>query len=310
MNVCILVLNYNGVDLLEKYLPSFERAVRASRHSCRLAVIDNASSDASLKILKNDFPEVAVHVMRENKVLCAYNEVAAKLTDEILIFMNNDIRVEEGFVDPLVAPFLREEKVFFVTPKCLAADGRYEGNKTRGRVRFGVYWSTALYPGYEKEINRPGPTLQGGFGAFERNKFLELGGYDDLYLPGRLEDADLCFRAYKREWKCLYEPASVVFHEGGVSFHKVFGPRRTLVINWRNTFLFMWKNLSDKLILLECAFWLPVRLLWSILSGNSELFLGYLEALPLKKEAKKRKEILKRSELLQSVPDCKIFAEV
>ena len=310
VKVAVLILNYNGAELLRNYLPSFQKAARASTYSCRLAVIDNASSDASAEILKNNFPDVAVHALSANKVLCAYNEVAAKLTDDILIFMNNDIRVEESFVDPLVAPFLRDEKVFFVTPKCLAADGRYEGNKTRGRMRFGVYWSTALFPGYQSQIDRPGSTLHGGFGAFDRRKFLEINGYDDLYLPGRLEDADLCFRAYKREWRCLYEPASVVFHEGGMSFHKVFGPRRTLVINWRNTFLFMWKNLSDRLLILKAIFWLPARLLWSLISGKTELFFGFLEALPLYGEARKRREVLKRSGFFKSVPDRKIFAEV
>ena len=307
MKVAVLILNYSGADLLRKYLPSFQKAVQASSHNCRLIVIDNASTDASLDILKKEFPDVAVHALGDNRVLCAYNEVMSRIDDEIVLFMNNDIRAEEGCVDPLVAPFLKDEKVFFTTPKCLGPTGRYEGNKTRGTVRFGLFGATAIYPGHEADIDRPGVTFQGGFGAFDRKKFLALGGYDDLFLPGRLEDADICFRAFKRGWVCLYEPASVVHHEGGVSFHKIYGPRKTLVINWRNTFLFMWKNLSDKLLVLRCSFWLPARLLGSILTGKLEIFEGYLEARALKKEARQRKEILRREGLLGTVSDRKIF---
>ncbi len=218
--------------------------------------------------------------------------------------MNNDIEVDPAFIDPLIEPFLKDPSVFFVTPKCLSMDKkRYEGNKSKGSIRFGVYWSTAVYPGYQNDIDRPGPTLQGGFGAFDRKKFLGLGGYDDLYLPGRLEDADICFRAYKRGWKCLYEPGSVVYHEGGVSFHRIFGARQTLVINWRNTFLFMWKNFSDWRIFLKFLFWLPARLGYSLLSGKPELFWGFVLAVPRLGEALKRKRRLRKEGWLSAVPD-------
>lgn len=310
MKVNILLLNYNGKDLLAKNLPSFLEAQKESRHFCRLGVVDNRSSDGSVEFLKKGFPGVEVYPAAENRVLCSYNEVAGNVEDDILIFMNNDIKVDAGFVDPLVEPFLNDPSVFFVTPRCLGNDGQYEGNKTRAFVRFGLFGSTAIYPGYEKEVDQAGPTFQGGFGAFDRKKFLELGGYDDLFLPGRLEDADICFRAHKRGWVCLYEPKSAVYHEGGVSFHKVFGPNRTLTINSRNTFLFMWKNLSDRLLILSVIFWLPARLFWSLISGKKEVFLGFLEALPLRGEARKRRDALKRSGFFKSVPDRKIFAEV
>ena len=312
MNVHILILNYNGASLLERHLGSFAAAMDRSIHDCRLSVVDNASVDPSREIFQK-FQNDRFHwiSMSQNRILCAYNEVAEKLDDDILILMNNDIEVDPGFIDPLVEPFLKDSSVFFVTPKCLSADKkRYEGNKTKASIRFGVYWATAIYPGHESEIERPGPTLQGGFGAFDRNKFLALGGYDDLYLPGRLEDADICFRAYKRGWQCLYEPKSVVYHEGGVSFQKVFGARKTLVINWRNTFLFMWKNFSNPAIFLKFFFWLPARLGYSLLSGKPEFFLGFVSAIPRLGEALKRKRRLRREGWLSSVPDSAILESV
>ena len=308
MKVHILILNYDGAELLERYLPSFLVAVGRSSHSCRLSVIDNASSDASRDVVGRFGKKVEWIPLSENRVLCAYNEVARDLDDEVLIFMNNDIEVDPGFIDSLVRPFPKEKDVFFVTPRCLSKDGKtYEGNKTRGAVRYGVYWSTALYPGYEKDIEKPGLTLQGGFGAFDRKKFLALGGYDDLYLPGRLEDADLCFRAYKRGWVCLYEPSSVVYHAGGVSFHKRFGPKKTLAINWRNTFLFMLKNLAGPATFFQFIFWLPAHFIYSLLTARMEFIQGFWAAIPLFTSALERRRKLKREGYFGRISDRLIF---
>jgi GT2 family glycosyltransferase len=292
----IVLLNYNGKALLEKYIPSFEKAIACSRFSCELWVLDNCSRDGSVEWLKNRFPAVKVFEARENRVLCSYNDFAAEVKRDVLIFMNNDIGVDENFIDPLIEPFTRDETVFFVTPKCFSvADQRYEGNKTKAGVRYGVFWAASIYPGYEKETELLSRSFQGGFGAFDRQKFLQLGGYDDLYLPGRLEDADICFRAQKRGWKVLYAPKSVVYHEGGTSFHKRFGIKKTLVINWRNTFLFMWKNLSDRTNFLSWPLWALPRMGYALLRGQWELPVGFFQALPRFSEARSRRRAAKKS---------------
>jgi N-acetylglucosaminyl-diphospho-decaprenol L-rhamnosyltransferase len=311
VTVNVLVLNYNGRTLLEKYLPSLAEAVSRSKFRCRLGVIDNRSNDDSVEYLKKAFPGVDVHEAKENRVLCSYNDVAASVREEIVLFMNNDIRVEPDFIDPLVEPFRKDPETFFVTPRCLSMkDGSYEGSRTRGRIRFGVFWSSAIFPGHEEGILRPGPTFAGGFGAFDRKKFLELDGYDDLYLPGRLEDADLCFRAQRKGWKCLYAPQSVVYHEGGTSFHRAFGVKRTLVINWRNTFLFMVKNLGTPKLVAMFFFWLPLRLIYSLVSLKPEFALGYFQAMPLFERARERRRATEGERRSAAVGENAIFARV
>ena len=292
MKVRVLVLNYNGEPLLKRYLPSLVSAVKRSSHECSLSVVDNASTDSSRQTAAQ--MGVGWVPMNKNRVLCAYNEAAKQFDEDVLIFMNNDIEVEEDFIDPLIAPFQKDPDVFFVTMRCLSlGDKRYEGNKTRARVRYGVFWSSAVYPGHEKDVDKPGPTAHGGFGAFDRKKFLELGGYDDLYLPGRLEDADICLRARRKGWRCLYEPASVVYHEGGVSFHKRFGVRQTLVINWRNTYLFMVKNFSGGQLVVFFVFWLPARMAYSTLTWKPEQIVGFFRAVPLLGRAWQRRGMMK-----------------
>ncbi len=310
MKAHVLILNYNGAELLKRYLPSFIAAGDHASTPCVVSVIDNASADESKGVVRSFGGKVGWMPMKENRVLCSYNDAAKALSDDILIFMNNDIEADPGFIDPLMRPFVEDPDVFFVTPKCFGSDRRtYEGNKTRGRVRFGIYWSTALYPGHEMTVDTPGFTMAGGFGAFDRKKFLSLDGYDDLYLPGRLEDTDICLRAQKTGWKCLYAPGSVVYHQGGVSFHKRFGLRKTLVINWRNTFLFMWKNLSASTLFVS-ALWLPLRFAYSLVSLKPELFMGFLEALPRLPKALAKRNQLKQSSLPDRVREREIFARV
>lgn len=311
LSVRILSLNYNGHDLLRKYLPALVEAATRSSYRCAVSVIDNCSSDGSVEMLRREFSGVDVFVAPDNRVLCSYNDAARRYEEDILILMNNDIRVEPDFVDALVRPFEQDGSVFFVTPRCLSmADGSYEGNRTQARIRKGLFWASSKFEGYEGGIERPGWTFQGGFGAFDRSKFLELGGYDDLYLPGRLEDADLCFRAQKMGWKCLYEPDSVVHHEGGTSFHRKFGRQGTLVINWRNTFLFMFKNLSDRGYWVSFVLWLPVRLAHSLMTFRPEVFMGFVTALPHIGRALERRRKLRNAGMLTRIPDREIFLRV
>lgn len=137
--------------------------------------------------------------------------------------------------------------------------------------------------------------MQSGYGAFDRKKFLLLGGYDDLFLPGRLEDSDLCFRAWKMGWKGYYVPDSIIYHKGAASFIKRFGKRTTLEIAHRNSFLFVWKNITDPVLLFEHAILLPARLILAALKGQWEFLSGFLKALkflPIVIEKRKKETLV------------------
>lgn len=291
MRVEIVILNFNGGDLFLECLPSFVEAVKRSRYSPRLVVLDNGSTDGSEKEAVRRHPEIRLVYAPSNRILCSYNDYLKDSDSDIAVLMNNDIRVDPGFLDPLVSPFEGDPETFMVTSRCLNYDGSaYEGGITQFRMRYGIFWASSRFPGHESRIGFPSPTMAAGYGAFRRLQFLKLGGYDDLYLPGRLEDTDLCFRAWKRGWKLLYEPSSVIYHKGGVSFHKHFGVWKTLRINHRNSFLFIWKNLRDPVYLLTHIFLLPFRLLFALLRGQTEFLAGFLDALPLFPRALKRRK--------------------
>ena len=270
MLIHLLVLNYNGQHLLGECLPSVLAAAAASRHRCRVAVIDNDSIDDSVEWLTGHFPQVAI-IRRPNRGLCSLNDVVPDLAGPAAILLNNDVKLDVGCIDPLVAPLVEQgpdarSSCFMTAPLCWRFDGRtYEGFKTAVRWRWGLVQATALYPGHESTIHRAGLTASAGAVlAVDRRKFAALGGFDPLFLPGRLEDLDFAFRGYLAGYHARYVPEAVAYHRGMATFGEVFGHHGCDRLALRNTLLFQWKNLRHPAHLGRQLVGLPVRLLLDI----------------------------------------------
>ncbi len=248
MNVDLVVLNFNGRGLLRQCLPSIVEAAAASRHVCRVVVIDNASTDGSVDFLRKQFPEIRVEQC-QNRGLCSYNSVLPRLDSRVAVLLNNDIRLEPRAVDPLVEPLTpsgmhAESRCYMAAPQCRSwGSGDYEGLKTAVRWRWGLIQATAMYDGHQRHTQRPGLTASAGaVMAVERELFLHLGGFDPLFLPGRLEDLDFAFRAYQQGYVAEYVPRSVAFHAGQATFAREFGTAGCDHLALRNTLLLQWKN--------------------------------------------------------------------
>ena len=278
MKVKIIILNYNGESLIPECLPSIIKAKNASLNDVKLTVIDNDSDDSSVSILRQ-YKEIDI-VEHENRVFCSFNDIVADSESDIVILLNNDIKVEEDFIDPLINTFEEHPDAFFVGPKVFTFDGkRYEGTLAKWWIDKGVFKSSSRFPGYESLIDSPNYTAQAGFGAFRRDRFLELGGYDELYLPGIMEDADLCYRAWKKGYRGYYQPKSRMYHKSQSAFNAKFGRYAILKMSHRNTYLFMWKNITDAGILLNSILYLLPRLLFALVRGKFEIPLGFFSAL-------------------------------
>lgn len=255
-SIHLLVLNFNGRDLLAECLPSVVRAANRSRHACQVAVVENSSTDDSLALLKSRFPEVAVF-RRPNRGLCSYNDVLAELDSPVVVLLNNDIKLAADCVDRLVEPLLAEangqsadetqggRRCFLTAPLCWQFDGcTYEGLQTAVRWRHGLVQALSDYPGHERLLFTARRTASAGaVMAVDRQMFLSLGGFDPLYLPGRLEDLDLVFRGYMSGYEARYVPAAVAYHKGEATFRRVYGAEGSRRLALRNTLLFQWKNL-------------------------------------------------------------------
>ncbi len=275
ISVALVVLNYNGRSLLQAYLPSVLEAAARSRHACQVWVLDNASTDDSLAWLAQHYPQVNVW-QAPNLGLASYNDLLARLDVPVVVLLNNDIRMAAGALDPLVEPLARQlvlashQRPWFMTaPCCWLADGTaYEGFRTAVAWRWGIVQATARFPGHAAGIDCRGPTASAGaVMAVDRESFVRLGGFDALYAPGRLEDLDLCYRAFMAGQECLYVPDSVVWHRGQATFDAVLGSEQTLALALRNTILFQWKHLRHPWHVLRFAAAQPLRLAYDLLTA-------------------------------------------
>ena len=275
----ILVLNYDGRALLEECLPSVVEAARRSPVPCRVTVVDNGSTDGSPEALARDWPEVGV-VREPNRGLASFNAVLARLHEPVVLLLNNDVKLEADAVGPLLATFDRQSDALFAAPLCWTFDGlEYEGMRTRVRTRFGLVQGLCRVPGHESLVDRPDLTASAGpVLAVDRRKFLELGGYDPIYFPGRIEDLDLSFRGWMAGWRGYYVPRSVAYHRGFGSFGPAFGREGCERLAARNTLLFAWKNLSGWRLAEHLA-WLPARLAFALAARRSAFAPALFEAL-------------------------------
>ncbi len=288
----ILVLNYNGRELLGECLPSVVEAARRSPVPCRVTVVDNGSTDGSLETLARDWPGVGVEV-EPNRGLASFNVALARMAEPVVLLLNNDVKLAPDAVGPLLETFDRHPDALFAAPACWTFDGlEYEGMRTRVRTRFGLVQGLCRVPGHEAWVDRPDLTASAGpVLAVDRSKFLALGGYHPIYFPGRIEDLDLGFRGWMAGWRGYYVPESVAYHKGFGSFGPAFGRAGCDLLAARNTLLFAWKNLCGPRLAAHLA-WLPARLAFALASRRPGFALALIEALGRLGEVRRARQAL------------------
>lgn len=274
----ILVLNYNGRAWLEECLPSVREAAARAPVPCPVTVVDNGSSDDSCDWLARRWPDVQI-LSEENLGLASFNRVLARMDEPVVLLLNNDIKLEPDAVGPLLESFTAHDDALFSAPLCWTFDGRsYEGMRTRVRTRFGLVQGMCRVPGHEDLVKRPDLTAAAGpVLAVDRRRFLEIGGYDPIFFPGRLEDLDLGFRGWMAGYRGYYVPESIAYHRGFGTFESELGPARSDRLARRNTLIFMWKNTSGPR-LLRHLLWLPVRLVAALAQGRLDAAAAMVEA--------------------------------
>jgi GT2 family glycosyltransferase len=165
----------------------------------------------------------------------------------VVLLLNNDVRLHPECVAPLVEHFA-DPSVFAVTGKLFSQDERQfcNGGKV-ARFRRGM-WST-----YQNYDVRPGAppgrrllsfTAIGAFSAFDREKFLAVGGFDPLAIM--VEDVEISYRAWKRGWWVLYEPRSLAYHDASQTMDRRYRRRTLDKLSRRSRMLMHWTLLHDR----------------------------------------------------------------
>jgi len=211
--------------------------------------------------------------MPENNRLYSYNYVIRDCSNDYVILLNNDVRVSKNYLAPLLKYF-DDRDVFAVMPRI---DSGILAEQYISRC-VGEFRRGTLGTGRQKGIMGAGYSLYVHCASvYDRKKFIELGGLDKLYWPEYFAEADICYLAWLRGWKVLFEPESSVFHVGDQTIGKGIDSSQKVRIHTRGGMIFFLKNITDKKMLASWAFWSFLRFGRAMLCGNKSVYKGYLD---------------------------------
>lgn len=231
---------------IEGLRTALEAARRASPALLERAVVVDDSGDGRVAAaLQPDFRTVRWRVHEANQGFGrTANEAVAAVPADIAVLMNDDA---ELLTDP--APALKrafhDPTLFAVTFRAERADGSLREGAKRLAWSFGfprVLHNERDQHAAGPDGARPSDYAVGGHAAFQRERFLELGGFDPLYEPFYWEDVDLSRRALGREWRIIYRPECRVRHAGESAIRSAHDTERIREITQRNRLLFAWRH--------------------------------------------------------------------
>lgn len=275
--VSFVIPNYKKTPLI-KHLP---KVIKACPSGSEIIVVDDCSPDDTVPYLKKHFPKVRVIKNKINQRFgqsCNIGIKAAK--NNLVILINSDVAPKPNFLKPLIKHF-KDPKMFAVG--CLEIQTVNNKKEISGRnkcqfKRGLVIHSSVKITNLKKAVKNC--WASGGSMMLDRDKFLELNGFDSLYKPAYWEDIDLSWVAREKHgYKVIFEPKSQVFHNHETTNTSVFGKKKIEIMAARNQLLFIWKNIRG-LKLLKHFLWLPYHLTFTTVRTKGVFLLAFIKASP------------------------------
>jgi GT2 family glycosyltransferase len=274
--IAVVILNWNGAKLLEQFLPS----VLAFSDEATIYVADNASTDASIEVIKSQFPSVKIIQNTGNFGYAkGYNDALQEVEEEFYALVNSDIEVTENWLTPVLYLFESQPKTAIIQPKLLDYKKKthfeYAGAAGGFIDKFGYpFCRGRIFETLEEDQNQYDDELEifwatGACFFIRKDVFRELNGFDADFFAHQ-EEIDLCWRAFNLGYQTKYTSKSVVYHVGGATLNEG-NPMKTY-LNFRNSLLMLTKNLP-KNQLLPILF---IRLILDGLAGIQFIFKGKL----------------------------------
>lgn len=253
MKLAVVILNWNGAQLLEQFLPK----IIAYSSGVDLYVADNASTDASISLLKNQFPAVKIIQNSANFGFAqGYNEALKSVDADIYALVNSDVEVTENWLAPIMETFKKEPITAIIQPKILDYKNKekfeYAGAAGGFIDKYGYpFCRGRIFENLEQDLGQYNNSIEifwaSGACFFIRSEvFHALNGFDSDFFAHQ-EEIDLCWRAFNKRYVAKFIPNSVVYHVGGATLDQG-SPLKTF-LNFRNSLFMLTKNLPKNKLL-------------------------------------------------------------
>ncbi|SHM67890.1 glycosyltransferase family 2 protein [Flavobacterium xinjiangense] len=285
MKIAVVILNWNGVQLLEQFIPS----VVEYSPEATIYLADNASTDDSISFVMANFPSVKIVKNDSNSGFAGgYNEALKHIDADVYALINSDIEVTKNWLQPIIKAFENESQTAIIQPKILDFKSKeyfeYAGAAGGFIDKYGYpYCRGRIFDTLEKDNGQYNDNCEifwaSGACFFIRSSvYDELKGFDADFFAHQ-EEIDLCWRAFNKGHQIKYISESLVFHVGGATLQQG-NPKKTY-LNFRNSLLMLTKNLpKDKLYwVLFCRMVLDAAAgIQFISQGKFKQFLAILKA--------------------------------
>jgi GT2 family glycosyltransferase len=249
-DVAIVILNWNGQELLRQFLPS----VLAHADGARVLVADNASTDGSVALLHREFPEVELIQHAQNLGFCeGYNLALRQVEASYYVLLNSDVEVTPNWLQPLRTLLEEHSAIAACQPKIRAhaAPTQFEyagaGGGYLDKLGYpfcrGRLFDTLETDHGQYDDARPVAWATGACMMVRATAWHALGGLEPRFFA-HMEEIDLCWRLWNAGQEVWYQGGSTVYHVGGGTLHKS-NPRKTY-LNFRNGLALVYKNVAEE----------------------------------------------------------------
>ena len=273
--VAIVILNWNGQNHLEKFLPS---VLATAYDNMDVIVADNGSTDGSISFLEKHFPQISLIRFNENYGFAkGYNMALKKIQADYFAIINSDIEVEPGWLTPIINLLEQDKLNAACQPKLLSYKNKhlfeYAGGAGGWLDSFGYPFARGrVFDVCEEDKGQYDTTerifwVTGAAMVIRSSVFHEMKGFDEYFFAHQ-EEIDLCWRMQLAGYKLYCCTSSVVYHVGGGTLPR--GNSLKTFLNFRNNQIMLYKNLpwSQK-------WWkIPFRIFLDAVSAFKGLFMG------------------------------------
>ena len=211
--VSIIIVNYNGKELLQKCLDSL---LKVNYDNFEIILVDNNSTDGSVEFITKNYPSLIIIKLDSNKGFAEPNNVAAKISKgKYLLFLNNDTVVTPNFISEMVKVMETDKKIAICQSLLLKPDGSVDSS---GDFidHLGVVYNSKTKIDEIREVS----SARGASMLVRSDIFKKLDGFDQKFFV-TFEDVDLCWRSWILGYRVLIIPTSIVYHEGGITIKKI-----------------------------------------------------------------------------------------
>ncbi|MEJ7644462.1 MAG: glycosyltransferase family 2 protein [Chryseolinea sp.] len=270
----IVILNYNGEDLLRRFLP----LVIEHSPDATIIVADNASTDQSISLVRDHFPDVGLIQLDANYGYCGgYNRALSQVSADYYVLLNSDVEVTSHWLVPMQRRLDQDQNVAAVQPKIRSFHQRNKFEHAgaggglidalgypfcRGRIFDSVEEDHGQYDDEAEIFWSTGACMMIRASAFHK-----LGGFDEDYFA-HMEEIDLCWKLHRQQQKVFYCGGSTVYHIGAGTLS--YGHPRKVFLNFRNGLYLIFKHIPTA----ELLYKFPIRLLLDWIAAAKFLVSG------------------------------------